>query len=125
MDCENFLSDALSRSQERFKKIVALIEEISADIIGLNEVTHSCLKFLLGNFSDIFLLKFYFTDADVTLSLLDDPTIRRDYFISENLISKKKSANLTLNDTDHWMGNILLSKYPMNELYNEFWREKS
>lgn len=49
MDTENFLSDALSRSQERFKKIVQIIDDISPDIIGLNEVTHSCLKFLLGN----------------------------------------------------------------------------
>jgi hypothetical protein len=73
MDCENFLSNALSRSQERFKKIVNLIDEISPDIIGLNEVTHSCLKFLLGNLTIILILRlfsFYFFHCMLTSFLL-------------------------------------------------------
>lgn len=66
----------------------------------------------------IFRLIYFSHGCRANLFLLDDPIIRRDYFISDNLVQKKKTTNMTLSDdTSHWMGNVLLCKYPMNELY--------
>jgi len=86
------------RSPERFLKEMQVLEEINADIIGLNEVTGPFLKLLQ-----------------------EQPWVRKNYFLSDILSSKgteSKNRSVFSVASHEPMGNLILSRYPFHKVFS-------
>jgi len=94
----NWWMEWIVRSPERFAKEMQILEELNADIIGLNEVTEMFLRLLQ-----------------------EQEWVRNKYFLSDVMSSKSthsKNKSVFSNTSKEPMGNLIMSKYPFHRVYS-------
>jgi endonuclease/exonuclease/phosphatase family metal-dependent hydrolase len=90
----NALFELVINSKKRFAKQYTLLEELDADVIGLNEVTPLYLQ-----------------------GIMELDWVREKYYLSDVTSDNAKfSANGSVYYSGSSMGNLILSKYPIDEL---------